>query len=160
MSYPAYYGAPAMVARAHHRRTAPPSVHIVALLQYLSGLLTLLGAAGIAMLTYAGRRAFDERRIQIPAELEQGVTGAGGLIAGALGVVALLWLVIARKLQRGEQWARITVLMLSVLSIAGTAYQVWQSRDQQLLVGLVLPVLYVLLLNTRAARSWFRWRYW
>jgi hypothetical protein len=160
MSYPAYYGVPAMVARSHHRNTAPPSVHIVALLQYLGGLLTLLAAAGVALLTYAGRSAFDQQRVQVPAEIEQNVTGAGGIIAGALGVVALLWLVIARKLQRGGQWARITVLLLSLVSIAGTAYEVWRFDDRQTLPGLVLPVLYLLLLNTRAARSWFKWRYW
>jgi hypothetical protein len=159
MSYPAYYGQPAMVA-GYHRATAPPSVHIVALLQYLGGLLTLLGAVGVAVLTFAGRRAFDEHRIQIPAEVEQGLTGAGAIIAGALALVALLWLVIARKLQRGRQWARVTVLLLSLLSIAGTAYEVWRLGDQQLLPGLALPVLYLVLLNTRAARSWFAGHYW
>jgi hypothetical protein len=159
MSYPAYYGAPAMVARSH-RGTAPPSVHIVALLQYLSGLVTLLAAAGVAVLTYAGHSAFNERRVQIPAEIEQNLTGAGAVIAGALGVVALLWLVIARKLQRGAQWARVTVLLLSLVSIATTGYEAWVLNDRQLLYGLALPVLYVLLLNTRAARSWFKWGYW
>jgi hypothetical protein len=72
----------------------------------------------------------------------------------------VLWLVIARKLQRGRQWARVTVLLLSVLSIAGTGYEVWQLGDRHLLPGLALPVLYVLLLNTRAARSWFAEHYW
>jgi hypothetical protein len=159
MGYPAYYGQPAMVAR-YHRSTAPPSVHIVALLQYLNGLLTLLGAMAVAVLTFAGRQAFDERRIQIPTEIEQGVTGAGAVIAGALGIVALLWLMIARTLQRGQQWARVTVITLSLLSVAATGYEVWRLDDGQLLPGLVLPVIYVLLLNTRAARSWFRAGYW
>jgi hypothetical protein len=159
MGYPAYYGQPAMVAR-YHRSTAPPSVHVVALLQYLSGLLILLGAVAVAALTYIGRQAFDERRIQIPAQVEQGLTGAGGLIAGSLGVVALLWLVIGRQLQRGQQWARMTVLLLSLLSIAATGYEVWRLGDRQLLPGLILPVLYLLLLNTRAARTWFRAGYW
>jgi hypothetical protein len=159
MSYPGYYGRPAMVAR-YHRSTAPPSVHIVALLQYLGGLLTLLAAFAVAVLTFAGRRAFDERRIQIPAEVEQGLTGAGAIIAGALAVVALLWLVIARKLQRGRQWARVTVILLSVLSIASTAYEVWRLDDRQLLPGLALPVIYLVLLNTRAARSWFAEHHW
>src|SRR5437899_443781 len=83
----------AMVAR-YHRSTAPPSVHVVALLQYVGGLVALLAAGAVAVLTFAGRQAFDDRRIQIPAEVEQGLTGAGAIIAGALAVVALLWLVI------------------------------------------------------------------
>jgi len=88
------------------------------------------------------------------------VTGAGAVIAGALGIVALLWLMIARTLQRGQQWARVTVITLSLLSVAATGYEVWRLDDGQLLPGLVLPVIYVLLLNTRAARSWFRAGYW
>jgi hypothetical protein len=159
MSYPAYYGQPAMVA-SYRRPSAPPSVHIVALFQYLGGLLTLLAAAAVMLLTFAGRRAFDERRIQIPDSVQQGLTGLGVVIAVALAVVALLWLVIARKLQTGHQWARIAVLVLSVLSIAGTGYDAWRFDDRQMLYGLVLPVLEVLLLNTRAARSWFRWGRW
>jgi hypothetical protein len=158
MSYPAYYGTPALVARAH--RSAPPSVHVVALLQYLGGLLTLLGAIAVALLTLGGRAVFDERRIQIPAQVKQGLTGAGLVIAGALAIVALLWLVIARKLQTGRQWARVTVIVLSLLSIAGTAYDAWRLDDRHVLPGLALPVLYLILLNTRAARSWFRGHYW
>lgn len=158
MSYPAYYGYPALVARPH--RSAPPSVHVVALLQYLGGLLTLLAAIAVAVLTVGGRAALDQRRVQIPAEIEQGLTGAGFVIAGALAVVAVLWLVIARQLQTGHQWARITVLLLSVLSVAGTIYDWYQLHDRHLLPGLVLPVLFLLLLNTRAARSWFRGHYW
>lgn len=158
MSYPAYYGYPALVARPH--RSAPPSVHVVALLQYLGGLLTLLAAIAVAVLTVGGRAALDQRRVQVPAEIEQGLTGAGFVIAGALAVVAVLWLVIARQLQTGHQWARITVLLLSVLSVAGTGYDWYQLHDRQLLPGLVLPVLFLLLLNTRAARSWFRAHYW
>jgi hypothetical protein len=68
--------------------------------------------------------------------------------------------VIARQLQRGQQWARMTVLMLSVLSIAASSYEVWRLGDRQLLPALVLPLLYLLLLNTRAARTWFRAGYW
>jgi hypothetical protein len=159
MSYPAYYGRPATVAR-YHRGTAPPSVHIVALFQYLGGLLMVLATVGVGVLTFAGRRAFDDQRIQIPDEVERGLTGAGVIITVALGIVALIWLVVARKLQSGQQWARTTVLMLSVLSIAATAYDAWHAQDRQILIGLALPLLYILLLNTRAARSWFRWGTW
>jgi hypothetical protein len=158
MGFPAYYGTPALVARPH--RSAPPSVHVVALLQYLGGLLTLLAAIGVAALTVGGPAVLDRRRIQLPADVQQGLTGAGLVIAGALTIVALLWLVIARKLQTGQQWARITVILLSLMSVAGTAYEVWQLHDRRSLPGLALPLLYLLLLNTRAARTWFRGHYW
>jgi hypothetical protein len=158
MGSPAYYGMTALVARPH--RSAPPSVHVVALLQYLGGLLTLLAAIGVGLLTLGGRDVFAQSRVQVPAQVEQGLTGAGLVIAGALGIVAVLWLVIARKLQTGQQWARVTVVLLSVLSIGGTLYDAWRFGDRQVLPGLALPVLYLLLLNTRAARTWFRGHYW
>jgi hypothetical protein len=161
MSYPAYYGRPALVA-SYRRATAPASVHVVALFQYVAGLAVLLGAAGIVLLLYGHGRIIDEQRIQIPAEIRERILGgqAGLVMAGGLAIVAVMWLIIARSLQRGQQWARITVLTLSALSLAGTCYDAWRFRNGQILAGLALPVLYVLLLTTRAARSWFRWGTW
>jgi hypothetical protein len=161
VGYPAYYGRPALVA-GYRRVTAPFSVHLVALFQYVAGLLVLLGAVGIALLLYGHGRIIDEQRIQVPPEVREriGSGQAGWVMAAGLAIVALMWLVIARSLQRGQQWARITVLALSVLSIVATAYDAWHFQDGQVLVGIVLPVLYVLLLSTRAARSWFRWGTW
>lgn len=161
MGYPAYYGRPAMVAN-YRRVTAPASVHVVALCQYVAGLVVLLGAAGIVVLRYGHGRILDENRIQLPAAVRARIdTGqAVWVMAVGLGILALMWLIIARSLQRGQQWARMTVLTLAMLSIGVTLYEAWRFADQQLLVGLVLPLLYVLLLSTRAARSWFRWGTW
>jgi hypothetical protein len=137
-------------------------VHIVALFQYVVGLLVLLGAAGIVVLRYGHGRVVDENRIQVPAAVRERIdTGqAVWVMAAGLGILALMWLIIARSLQRGQQWARMTVLTLAMLSIGATLYEAWRFADQQLLVGLILPLLYVLLLCTRAARSWFRWGTW
>ena len=161
VSYPAYYGRPALVS-GYRRATAPASVHVVALFQYVGGLLTLLAATGVVLLVYGRGKVLDEQRIRIPETMRrQIVEGQAGLVmAIGLAVVALMWLIIARSLQRGGQWARITVLMLSVLSVAATGYDAWRYQDGQVLAGAVLPVLFVLLLSTRAARSWFRWGSW
>jgi len=161
VSYPAYYGRPALVA-GYRRATAPASVHIVALFQYVGGLLTLLAATGVVLLSYGRGRVLDEQRVRIPETLRrQIVEGQAGMVmAVGMAVVALMWLIIGRSLQRGGQWARITVLMLSVLSIAATGWDAWRFRNGPVLAGIALPLLYVLLLNTRAARSWFRWGTW
>jgi hypothetical protein len=161
MSYPAYYGRPAMVAN-YRRVTAPASVHIVALFQYVAGLLVLLAGAGIIMLRYGHGRIIDENRIQVPQAVRDRIVGgqAGWVMAAGLGVLAVMWLIIARSLQRGQQWARMTVLTLAMLSIGVTLYEAWRFRDGPVLIGLALPLLYVLLLSTRAARSWFRWGTW
>ena len=57
---------------------------------------------------------------------------------------------LARALSGGDVYLHIGV----------TLYDAWRFQDSQVLVGLALPVLYVLLLCTRAARSWFRWGTW
>jgi hypothetical protein len=121
-----------------------------------------LAATGVVLLIYGRGRVLDEQRVRIPPTVRrQIVEGQAGLVmAVAMAVVALMWLTIARSLQRGGQWARITVLMLSVLSIAATGWDAWHFQRPQVLVGAALPLLYLLLLNTRAARSWFRWGTW
>jgi hypothetical protein len=135
-------------------------VHVVALLQYLSGLVVLAAAAGILWLAWVPDSTADNALDRVPRSVRDGLTGGGFIIAGALGVVGLLSLLVARKLQRGRQWARITVIMFSMLSIAGAAANAYLNQDPHLLVGVALPLLYIVLLATPAARSWFRYGTW
>jgi hypothetical protein len=158
MGHPAYYGQPALVAPYRRRRHAPPSVHLVALLQYLGALGTLLLSGLVALISARATRNLPMDRV--PESVRRGLEGGGFVIAVALAVVGLLWFLIAVKLQRGRGWARGTVIVLSLLSLAGTALDVWQAADPRVLAGAALPVIYVLLLNTRAARSWFRYHTW
>jgi uncharacterized BrkB/YihY/UPF0761 family membrane protein len=158
MSYRAYYGRPAMVAGRYRRQSAPASVHLVALFQYLGALLTLGAAVAVGMI--ARGLAKGGLADRVPDTVRTGLSGGGIVIAVALGVLGLLWLVIARRLQRGRAWARATVIVVSTLSIAGTGYGYWLGRQPDVLAGLALPVLCLLLLSTRAARSWFRHGTW
>ncbi|HKT04211.1 MAG TPA: hypothetical protein VJT31_32200 [Rugosimonospora sp.] len=159
MSYPAYYGQPATVAGYRRRSGAPASVHVVAFFQYLGALATLAAAVLVALIARHATGTLPVDRI--PESVRTGLAANGSLvIAGTLGVLGLLWLLVARKLQRGRQWARVTVLTFSVLSLAGTAYNFWLGRQPDVLAGVVLPLLFVLLLSTRAARSWFRYGTW
>jgi hypothetical protein len=153
MSRPAYYGRPALVAR--YPWHPPVGVQLVALMQYLSALL-VIAAAGLATLVARGvtRYVVVER---IPEPVRQGVAGGGLVIPIALAVLGLSWFVIAHGLESGRQWARTTVVMLSVLGAAGISFAAWRSRDPDVLLGLALPVLNLTLLNTRPARTWFRY---
>jgi hypothetical protein len=135
------------------RHSAPASVHVVAVLQYLVGVAFLL-VAGLSALVAFGAGRYN-----------QNLHGADGLlthiglaVAAVLAFVGLLVIGIGRKLQRGRQWARILVLVLSVLSLVGTVYDglLGTGNQANALGGVVFPVLYLILLNTRAARSWFR----
>lgn len=152
MSRPAYYGRPALVAR--YPWHPPAGVQVIALLQYLGALL-VIAAAALATLIARGvtRYAIVE---SIPLPVRQGVAGGGLVIPITLAVLGVFWFVIAHNLELGRQWARTTVLMLSVLVAAGIGYDAWWSRSPKVLVGLALPLLYLMLLNTRAARAWFR----
>ncbi len=138
------------------RRSAPPSVHTVAIMQYLGGLALLLGGAAAMLFALGSGRYLDQGQVSpIAVDLRD-----MGLAVGAVLVFGgLLTIAIGRRLQRGRQWARVLVLVLSVLSIATTLYNGLVAQgDTNVLLGLVIPVLYVALLNTSAARSWFRGR--
>lgn len=137
------------------RLSAPASVHLVAILQYLGGLLGLLGAGLIAVLAFAGSRYADDP--DLPADARNLIAGGGILLAGVVAFVALFAILLGRKLQRGRQWARVLVLTLSAVNLLGAVYAVFaQDLRTQALPALVGPVCYLVLLNTRAARSWFR----
>lgn len=136
------------------RLSAPASVHVIAILQYLGGLLGLLVAAAVAVSALAGRHYLDEQGL--PADVRDAFAGGGIVVAGVIGFVALFAMVLGRRLQRGRNWARVLLLLLSTLNLATTLYAVFaQDLGSGGLVGIVVPVLYLVLLNTRAARSWF-----
>jgi hypothetical protein len=136
------------------RRPAPGSVQAAVIIMYLVGLLAIaVGALGI----WAALRG--QGLVSGGADLPVDVARAG-LPAGAVAIfTGLVTLAIARKVQRGRQWARVLVVALSVLSAAWTLYAGTVGPGQgNVLAGLVLPVVYLILLNTRPARSWFRER--
>jgi peptidoglycan/LPS O-acetylase OafA/YrhL len=150
-----YTAYPAAPAYQQPRRTAPPSVHTVAFLQYLGGLIQLAAAAAVVLLPTAGLVA-DANVSVDPARLTQ----ATYAVAALLTVGALISLTIGRKLQRGRQWARVLIILVSLLPVAAVATQIALTGDPTGALGLLGPALYLLLLNTRAARSWFRHHTW
>jgi hypothetical protein len=131
------------------RRSAPASVHTVAILQYLGGLALLL-VAGLMAVVAGGRLNGS----QVPDFVRTGAVP----VAGVFAFVGLVVIALGRKLQRGRQGARVLVIVLSVFSVAGTLYDglAATGTHSNVLGGLVFPVLYLVLLNTPAARSWFR----
>jgi len=128
------------------RRPAPGSVQIAVLLMYLVGLLSI-GLGGLTVWIALGGTG------DVPVKIAD-----VGLPAAAVAIfVGLFMMAIARKVQRGRQWARMFILALSAVSAVWTLYAGTVGPGQgNVLAGLVLPVVYLILLNTRAARSWFR----
>jgi hypothetical protein len=133
------------------RRSAPAVVHLVAVLYYVSGLVLLLGAVAIGLVTFGDRQVAG---YDLPAFVDSYGLELGAL-AAFLGLVALL---LGRRLQRGRQWARMFVLGLSVLSLGANLWTLFTTGTAEPLTGLVLPILSLILLNTTVARTWFRHR--
>lgn len=139
------------------RTTAPVSLHLVAVLQYLGGLLLLafaamltLAAVGLLprMEMVSGNTTWTNR----PGD----ITVVTAVVCAVIGTVGLAAIVLGRKVQRGQNWARVILTALNVLSIAGTAWQAYAASYPlgSTLAAIAVPALFVLLLNTRAARSW------
>jgi hypothetical protein len=126
-------------------------VHLVAIVQYLYGLATL-AVAGLAGYV-AARQAelgFTDRYFE---DVARNMLIAVAVVFGVTGLFAII---LGRKLQRGRNWARILLNVLNLLTVASVLYADLRSlHDGRSLTGLILPVLCLILLNTRAARSWF-----
>ena len=148
----AAYAAPAV---EQPRQSAPPSVHAVAILHYLSGLLQLAAAAALAALAAGGVLA-HQTDLLAPSRAGQ----LAYVVAGAIAFAGLITIVLGRKLQRGRQWARILMIIWTLLGIAAAVFSTVYSGDIRAAAGVTFPALYLILLNTPAARAWFRWHAW
>lgn len=170
MAYPPYQPQPYQPA-FQQRTSAPFSVHFVAFWIYLGGLFVLLGAIAMGAVAIGATQLPTDK---IPEQYRNAITGVGVGVAVVLLLFAVLYFLIARKLQLGRQWARVLVLVFCVLGILGGVLEiiglvgmsggneaVEQARTGAIVaagLSLVGPVLFTLLLNTSAARSWFRYK--
>jgi hypothetical protein len=120
---------------------------VLATAQYLGGLGLLVAAALITLVAFGGGR-YVPPPLTVSPDLPA---------AGLYGGVGLVVFVMGRKLHRGRQWARVFVLAASVVAASATLYDglAGTGANTNVLLGLVCPVVYLVLLNTPAARAWF-----
>lgn len=141
------------------RRSGPASVHIVAVVQYLGGLLALAAAAVVALVATGGSTRFTS---QLDPYYHGSFVGRAAtvfyIVAGLIAFVGLVAIWLGRKLQVGRNWARIVLTILNALSVAGSVYNLLHGMRGGTVAGLAIPLLCLILLNTRAARSWCRYR--
>lgn len=139
------------------RSSAPVSLHLVAIAQYLGGLLSLAMAA---MLGLAAANLFPRLEYAVGASTYTNrpadVTPLVAVVCAVFTLVGLAAIVLGRKVQRGRNWARLVLTVLNVLSAAGAAWQAYQLSDWSApaVTAIAVPVLFLVLLNTRAARAW------
>ncbi|MET7420244.1 hypothetical protein [Dactylosporangium sp. NPDC005555] len=155
MAYSAYPAYPQQQAYAM-RTTAPASLHVVAIFQYLGGLLTL----GVAALFVFAASEFSAQFGDRLGTYGSTLTPAVAVVVGVFTLIGLTAIVLGRKVQRGRNWARIVLIVLNVLSLASVAWQVYSTSPltPSTIVSAAFPALFLILLNTRAARSWCRYR--
>lgn len=163
--YSPAYAPPAPAYGPPARRSAPPGVHVLAILQYLAGLFTLAVAGLFAWFAVAVANGDFQDAVNspIPADITDADSAAVvlGVAAGVIAFFGLITIVLGRKLQRGRQWARVIVLMLSILSLVSIAASIALTQQVDVSIASVAyPALCLILLNTSAARSWFRYRSW
>ncbi|HTJ40078.1 MAG TPA: hypothetical protein VL738_43335 [Dactylosporangium sp.] len=143
------------------RSTAPISLHIVAIFQYLMGLL-VLGTAALMALALA--RIAPEWHVSAGSDVfttrPGAITTATYAVIGMVAAVGLIAIVLGRKVQRGRNWARIVLTGLNGLSVAGGVWQGYTAGAPYgaTLLSIAFPLLFVILLNTRAARNWCHYR--
>src|SRR5262245_32326849 len=97
MSYGYQYGYAAPYAQ---RRSAPAALHVVAVIQYLGGLLMLAVAAFFAMITFGDYRL--DLGTDIPYTATGNIDGGDAIalaVAGIFGFIGLTAIVLGRKVQ-------------------------------------------------------------
>lgn len=150
---PDYYVGPPPAPPQYGLRAAPVGVHIVAVLQYVTGVVLILAAGVIGVITFNDGRIGDT---SVPESIRGAVTGMGLAIAALALVAGFIALSIGRRLHRGRRGARLLVLVLSAVSLGINVYTLVTTGVADPLSGLVLPTIYLVLLNTPPVRAWFR----
>jgi hypothetical protein len=134
----------------------------VAIIQYIGGLLALAMAALLALVAFGGASRYSDDINRYGDLSRTGITTIAtlfGVMAAIVAIVGIIAIWLGRKVQVGRNWARIILIVLNVLSLAGTAYNVFTTRTVDVTIsGVILPALCLILLNTRAARSWCHYR--
>lgn len=122
-------------ARPAGASQAPGPVLAAAILLYVGGALTMLSGL-------SGARSSGVVSRMLPPAV--------------LVLYGVFYLLIARGVQQGRRWARTTALVLAGLGVAIGALRAVAAGPAAGALELAWPIVYLILLNTAAARAWFR----
>lgn len=137
---------------------APASVRAVFWLVIVQAVLGL--AVGLPV-AYLSKDAILAQQPTTPGLDQEAVWSAGFAIGVVVAIgSALLWLLFAVKLREGRNWARLTMIVLSVISLVYTPVNLLGSAAASPAVllsslpGLAITVVILVLLARDPAKSW------
>ncbi|MQA77575.1 MAG: hypothetical protein GEV10_03675 [Streptosporangiales bacterium] len=137
---------------------APASVRAVFWLVIVQAVLGL--AVGLPV-AYLSKDAILAQQPATPGVDAEAVWSAGFAIGVVVAIgSALMWLLFAVKLKEGRNWARITMIVLSVISLVFTPINLLNTAGATPVVllsslpGLVITVVILVLLARDPAKSW------
>jgi hypothetical protein len=141
-------------------RKRPLGVTLLAILEILAGLFSLLASFGLFAI--AALINVEEVRQQVSDQLPQWILDNAPVIFGVLGVVflitAIVALVLAWGFLKGKRWARIVAIVLVVLGIINTVVQAILLGGTSVLtvgISIIIPVLIVIYLQMPNVKAWF-----
>jgi hypothetical protein len=139
-------------------RKRPVGVTILAILEIIVGILSLVGALGffaLAVLINVG-----DIRQRIGTSVPDWVLNNAPLFFGALGIffliMAIISLVLAWAFLKGKNWARILAIIFLILSIIGNVIGILGGTNVfSVILSILLPVIIVWYLYQPGVKQWF-----
>jgi hypothetical protein len=148
-----YYPAP--------KRNRPIGVTILAILEILTGLGTLLAALGmfaIAALS-TNQEIIDQLGPDVPTWLIDTAPALFAALGAIFLIIAIVSFILAWGFLRGKSWARIIGIVFAVISIGMSIVSAVISFSAVGLVSLgfsvIIPVIILLYLMTANVKAWF-----
>lgn len=138
----------------------PPSVSLAVKLIYVGAVLSLLGL--IATVTLMGQMrqkvedaSPDLSHAQVDTAVHIGMIS--GIVGGIIGI--LIWIGMAIVIGRGKNWARIVAVVLTVINVLGTIFNLTQHNSLFAnivqIISAVLAIVITVLLFRPDAKPFF-----
>jgi hypothetical protein len=143
------------------RRHRPIGVTILAILEILTGVLSLLASFGFFVLgAIVGSQDLKD---QLGPNVPQWILDNGPVFFAGIGVLFLLFAIVAFLLAwgflRGKSWARVVGIVFAVLNIAGSIVSALVSGNVVNIAtvgfSVIIPVVILLYLMLPSTKTWF-----
>jgi len=132
-------------------KNRPVGVSILSVLAYIGAVFLLLGGIGL----FVGGEVISSYLSSLGAF--SGIITAIGIVAGIILIaLAVLYFFIGRGLWKGQNWARIVVLIFIVIGLIGSLVSIMGNLASSI-VGIIIDVVIIWYLGfNQEAKSYFK----